>query len=371
MITANPLDLHFPDVFFDLTDFTSAGRTLLKLEGFNITGSIKLKSALFMVDRLEREGRLFPGRSTIVESSSGNLGVALALICRMRGYGFICVMDPNASPANVMAIRAYGGRIETVTDKDAEGGYLRTRLDLVRRLVDADDDRVWLNQYANEANVTAHAQWTADDILRSVPDVTHLYVGTGTTGTMMGIARRFGERSPKTELIAVEPEGSVTFGTGRPGRRTLPGVGTSRPPEIADATRVHRIVHVAERDAVRRSHQILTERGLLVGCSTGHVLHAIAQDADTFQETSVVVGVSADLGDKYLDTVYDQQWLAANFPELAERTPGSLTGAGRPGPPLCGPLREVLDGRRPEREPGPEQRTAAVRAVHDPVPWME
>lgn len=130
-------------------------------------------------------------------------------------------------------------------------------------------------------------------------------------------------------------------------------------------------MHVAERDAVRRSHQILTERGLLVGCSTGHVLHAIAQDADTFQETSVVVGVSADLGDKYLDTVYDQQWLAANFPELAERTPGSLTGAGRPGPPLCGPLREVLDGRRPEREPGPEQRTAAVRAVHDPVPWME
>ncbi|MEU0953268.1 pyridoxal-phosphate dependent enzyme [Streptomyces niveus] len=360
MITANPLDLRFPEVFFELTDFAPVGRTLLKLEGFNITGSIKLKSALFMVDLLEQEGRLFPNRSTIVESSSGNLGVALALICRMRGYGFICVTDPNASPANLRAIRAYGGRIEPVTEKDPQGGYLQTRLDLVRDLLAERPERIWLNQYANQANVEAHARWTAEEILRAVPDVSHLYVGTGTTGTMMGIARRFAELAPKTELVAVEPEGSVTFGTGPPARRILPGVGTSRRPEIADADRVHRIVHVAEADAVRRCYEVLNDRGLLVGCSTGHVLHAMAEDAEIFSEGSVIVGVSADLGDKYLDTLYDEDWLADHFPGLGDG-PGTTTRGG-PGAPLCGPLREVLA----ERGPDP-----LGRAVTDPVARME
>ncbi|MEV0256058.1 2,3-diaminopropionate biosynthesis protein SbnA [Streptomyces sp. NPDC050732] len=339
MITANPFELRFPEVFFEMTGFTPAGRILLKLEGFGATGSIKLKPALFMVDRLEREGRLQPGRSTLVESSSGNLGLALALVCRMRGYGFICVTDPNVSPANLRAIRAYGGQIETVTTKDAQGGYLRTRLDLVRRLIAEAPDRIWLNQYANPANLEAHARWTAEEILRSLPDVTHLYVGTGTTGTMMGIARHFAEFSPKTELIAVEPEGSVTFGSGRPGRRRLPGVGTSRPPEIADADQVHRISYVAERDAVLRCHQAVNEHGLLVGCSTGHVLHAIAADADMFSPDSVVVGISADLGDKYLDTVYDPQWLRDNFVELDTEDVLFPTG---PGTPLCGPLSDYL-----------------------------
>lgn len=216
MITGNPLDLHFPDVFFEMAGLVPDGRMLLKLEGFNITGSIKLKSALFMVEHLERAGLLEPGRSTLVESSSGNLGVAVALICRMRGYGFVCVTDPNISAVNLRAIRAYGGRIDRVETKDEQGGYLRTRLDRVARLLAEDPDRVWLNQYANPANARAHARWTALQILQSVPDVTHLYVGTGTTGTMMGLAESFSRLSPKTELVAVEPEGSVTFGA--PGR---------------------------------------------------------------------------------------------------------------------------------------------------------
>ncbi|WP_051773644.1 pyridoxal-phosphate dependent enzyme [Streptomyces sp. NRRL S-237] len=349
MITGNPLDLHFPDVFFEMAGLVPDGRMLLKLEGFNITGSIKLKSALFMVEHLERAGLLEPGRSTLVESSSGNLGVAVALICRMRGYGFVCVTDPNISAVNLRAIRAYGGRIDRVETKDEQGGYLRTRLDRVARLLAEDPDRVWLNQYANPANARAHAQWTALQILQSVPDVTHLYVGTGTTGTMMGLAESFSRLSPKTELVAVEPEGSVTFGAPRPGRRRLPGLGTSSRPAIADAGRVHRIVHVAERDAVRRCHRTLESHGLLVGSSTGYVLEAVAADADGFAPDSVVVGVSPDFGDKYLDTLYDTEWLDANFEDAEEAFPGVGEDVG-PGAPLCGPLSEILNHRQGDGE---------------------
>lgn len=336
MIISNPLELLFPSVFFELRGHLEPARAMLKLEGFNVTGSVKLKSALFMVDRLEQQGRLHPGQSTIVESSSGNLGVALALICRMRGYGFICVVDPNVSPANAHAIEAYGGTLLRVETRDANGGYLRTRLDLVRKLLADNPDRVWVNQYANPANITAHANWTAAEILDSVPDVTHLYVGTGTTGTMMGLAARFAELSPHTELVAVEPEGSVTFRPDGGGRRLLPGVGTSRRPEIADSAAIDRVVFVQERDAVLACHAAARDHGLLLGGSSGHVLAAMTADHDRFDSDSVVLGISPDLGDKYLDTVYSPEWVAEHFGLITGPTP-------HPPRPLCGPIKEVIE----------------------------
>src|SRR5262245_53303779 len=159
-IISNPLDLIFQNLFFETTGLIETGRLVVKLEGYNVTGSIKIKSALFMIADLERRSLIEPHRSTIVESSSGNIGVAPALICSLRGYGFVCVTDPNISAVNRRAIEAYGGRVIVVGRRDANGGFLETRLACIRDLTARHRDHVWLNQYANPANARAHAEWT-------------------------------------------------------------------------------------------------------------------------------------------------------------------------------------------------------------------
>jgi N-(2-amino-2-carboxyethyl)-L-glutamate synthase len=334
-VIGNPLDLIFQNLFFETTGLIETGRLVVKLEGYNVTGSIKIKSALFMLANLERRRVIEPQRSTIVESSSGNIGVALALICSLRGYDFICVTDPNISAANRRAIEAYGGRVIVVDRRDANGGFLETRLACIRELLARNNDHVWLNQYANPANAQAHADWTALEILNEFPNVTHLYVGTGTTGTLTGLAQRFAQASPRTRLIAVEPEGSVTFDAGRAGRRLIPGIGTSRRPELADESLVERIVYVSEADAIAMCHRLARRHGLLLGGSSGSVLAAVIRDAAEFASDSLVVAISADLGDKYLDSVFSPEWVKANYGlAVATLNEGTQT--------TCEPLQEII-----------------------------
>jgi len=337
-IVSNPLDLLFRDLFFELEGLTEKGRLLLKLEGHNVTGSIKIKPALFMIADLERRGLIEPHRSTLVESSSGNLGIALALICGLRGYGFICVTDPNISAINRRSIEAYGGQVIVVDRRDANGGYLETRIDLIRSLLQENANYVWLNQYANPFNMRAHEEWTALEILDEVPQVSHLYVGSGTTGTIMGLARRFAQLSPATKVIAVEPEHSVTFDQSRIGRRLIPGIGTSRRPELADPTLLDRVVYVPESDAIRMCRWLARRHGLLLGGSSGSVLAAVAADAALFDAGSTVVAISPDLGDKYMDTIYAPEWVRANFGHLANGHDGDATAPK----PVCEPLSEVI-----------------------------
>lgn len=335
-VLRSPLDLLFRNLFFELDGLTAGGRLLLKLEGYNVTGSIKIKPALFMIADLERRGLIEPHRSTVIESSSGNLGIALALICGLRGYRFVCVTDPNVSPVNRRSIEAYGGRVIVVDRKDANGGYLETRIALIRAMLQENGDYVWLNQYANPLNRRAHEEWTALEILEDVPNVTHLYVGSGTTGTIMGVARRFAELKPDTKVIAVEPEGSVTFDASRAGRRLIPGIGTSRKPELADSELLHRIVYVSEADTIRMCHWLARRHGLLLGGSSGSVLAAIAADSAQFDAGSTVVTISPDLGDKYMDTIYSPEWVSAHFGKDAAANDASAPAS------RCEPLSDVI-----------------------------
>ena len=307
MILRSPLDLRFPDLFFALDGFVNAS-LYLKLEGFHLTGSIKIKTALFLMDDLEASGRGRPVTTTIVESSSGNLGAALSAICKIRGYRFLCVTDPNVSPANLQAIRAYGGEIVTVTAPDANGGYLQTRLNKVQEIVSRIPGAVWLNQYANPAAMRAHAETTAREILQEFPKLDWLFVGTGTTGTFMGCAQHLRAHSPHTIVAAVEPEGSVTFG-GTAGRRHIPGLGTSRVPELADPSFARRVIYIDETTTIRTCREILQRYGLLIGGSTGTVLAGVRAAQDDFKPGDVVVAISPDMGDKYLDTIYDDAWV--------------------------------------------------------------
>jgi 2,3-diaminopropionate biosynthesis protein SbnA len=314
MFAKSPTDLVLDDVFIELREILPSTPVHLKLEGFSITGSMKIKPALRMIARLELEGVLRPGMK-LVESSSGSLGVALSMVCAARGYAFTCVSDPNLSPQTARAIRAYGARLIIVHERDPNGGFLGSRIERIEAMLREDPELVWLNQYENVNNPEAHYLTTGPAILRRFPEPDFLFIGAGTTGTLGGVSRYFREHSPATRIVAVDSAGSVTFGFA-PGRRNIPGLGTSRAPQIRHLCRFDEIALVPEARTVRMCHQ-LARRGLLLGGSTGTVLCAVAQLEARIPAQSCVVAISPDLGERYLDTVYNPAWIAERFPELA------------------------------------------------------
>ena len=241
----------------------------LKCEGFNFAGSIKLKAATEMVEGAEKDGVLTPG-SILVESSSGNLGVALSMIAASKGYRFLCVTDPRCNLTTRRTMEALGSQVHIVTEPDASGGFLGTRIEYVRALCASDDRYVCLNQYTNPHNWTAHYRTTAPAIARQFPQLDVLFVGAGTTGTLMGCARFFRNWQWPVRVVAVDTVGSVTFG-GEPGRRMIPGLGTSVRPPLLDESYVDDVVRVEEADTIRACHR-LARRGFLFGGSTGTVV---------------------------------------------------------------------------------------------------
>jgi 2,3-diaminopropionate biosynthesis protein SbnA len=285
------------------------GRALfLKCEGFNFAGSIKLKAATEMVDAAEREGVLTPG-SVLVESSSGNLGVALSMIAASKGYRFLCVTDHRCNLSSRRLMEALGSQVHVIDAKpDAPGGLLGARIDYVRALCASDDRYVWLNQYAHPGNWKAHYRKTAPEIVRQFPQLDVLFVGAGTTGTLMGCARYFREWHRPVRIVAIDSVGSVTFG-GEPGRRMIPGLGTSVCPPLLDETYVDEVVRVEEADAIRACNR-LARRGFLFGGSTGTVVSgAMSWLAQHGTRNLTAVTIAPDLGERYLDTIYQTNWV--------------------------------------------------------------
>ncbi|MGV9249839.1 2,3-diaminopropionate biosynthesis protein SbnA [Streptomyces sp. NPDC003697] len=284
------------------------GRSLyLKCEGFNFAGSIKLKAAIEMVETAERDGILTPG-SVLVESSSGNLGVALSMIAASKGYRFLCVTDSRCNLSARLLMEALGSQVHVISDLDANGGFLGARIDYVRALCASDERYVWLSQYTNAGNWRAHHRRTAPEIAHQFPRLDVLFVGAGTTGTLMGCARYFREWHRPVRIVAVDTVGSVSFG-GRPARRMIPGLGMSMRPPLLDESYVDEVVQVEEADTIRACHR-LARRGFLFGGSTGTVVSG-AMDwlARHGTRDLTAVAIAPDLGERYLDTIYQTTWL--------------------------------------------------------------
>ncbi|MFC3572333.1 2,3-diaminopropionate biosynthesis protein SbnA [Streptomyces yaanensis] len=284
------------------------GRSLyLKCEGFNFAGSIKLKAAIEMVETAERNGVLTPD-SILVESSSGNLGVALSMIAASKGYRFLCVTDSRCNLSSRLLMEALGSEVHIIADVDANGGFLGARIDYVRALCTSDDRYVWLSQYTNPGNWRAHYRRTAPEIARQFPQLDVLFIGAGTTGTLMGCARYFREWHRPVRIVAVDSVGSVIFG-GEPGRRMIPGLGMSIRPPLLDESYVDEVIQVEEADTIRTCHR-LARRGFLFGGSTGTVVSG-AMDWLARHDTSdlTTVAIAPDLGERYLDTIYQANWL--------------------------------------------------------------
>lgn len=323
-VISAPYTFNEEDLYVDLQSIM--GRKLfLKCEGFNFAGSIKLKPATEMVEAAELLGVLTP-QSVLLESSSGNMGVALSMIAASKGYRFLCVTDSRCNLSTRLVMEALGAQVHVVTEPSAHGGFLRARLDYCRALAALDDRYVWLSQYTNPGNWRAHYRRTAPAIARSFPALDVLFVGAGTTGTLMGCARYFRQWHRPVRIVAVDSVGSVTFG-GASGRRMLPGLGMSVSPPLLDESYVDEAVHVDEADTIRACHH-LARRGFLFGGSTGTVVSGAARWlAEHESDGLTAVAIAPDLGERYLETVYQANWVQALYGEEALR-PGRTAAAG-------------------------------------------
>jgi cysteine synthase A len=315
VLVTSPLEFNTDRLFVDLR--TLLGVPLyLKCEGFNFAGSVKMKAALAMVEEAERSGRLHPG-SMLVESSSGNLGVALSVIAASKGYPFVCVTDLRCNETTRRTMDALGARVHVIREPDPlGGGLLGARIKYVQSLVASDRRYVWLNQYANPANSGAHYATTGPDIAAEFPELDVLFVGAGTTGTLMGCSRYFRQRHQDghkaVRVVAVDAVGSVTFG-GPASSRMIPGLGTGvRPPQL-DEELVDDVVLVEEVDTVRTC-RCLAGRGFLFGGSTGTVVSGAATWLNVYGTPDLTaVAIAPDLGERYLDTVYHDSWVEEIF----------------------------------------------------------
>jgi cysteine synthase A len=283
----------------------------LKCEGFNFAGSIKLKAATEMVEAAERDGVLGP-ESILIESSSGNLGVALSMIAASKGYQFLCVTDSRCNLSTRLLMEALGSEVHVITDPDPVDGFLGARLNYVKARCAADGRYLWLNQYGNPGNWQSHYRTTAPAIAREFPELDVLFVGAGTTGTLMGCARWFRQWHRPVRIVAIDSFGSVIFG-GPPARRMIPGLGMTVRPPLLDESYVDEVVRVEEADSIRACHR-LARRGFLFGGSTGTVVSGAmswlaAHDADNL----TAVAIAPDLGERYLDTIYQTNWIEAIY----------------------------------------------------------
>jgi N-(2-amino-2-carboxyethyl)-L-glutamate synthase len=287
---------------------TGPRRVFLKLEGCSLAGSVKERTARSLIHRHRMAGRLGPG-ATLVESTSGNLGVALALIARACEFRFVAVVDPRTTPENVEKMRLLGAEIVTVDEPDDSGGYLLTRLRRVAEIVEDIPGAQWSNQYGNPANPRAHLTGTAPELFDQMRGrLDALFVAVSTCGTLAGLGRFFRRHSPHTRIVAVDAVGSAVFGAA-PATRRLVGIGSSRRPDFDIAGLYDDVVHVTDEEAFATCRELDASCGLSVGGSSGAVLAACGRYLDDAPELQRVVCLCPDSGVSYRSTIWNDAWL--------------------------------------------------------------
>ncbi|ORV83556.1 cysteine synthase [Mycolicibacterium iranicum] len=277
----------------DAADGTPHVRLWAKLEDRNPTGSIKDRPALRMIEDAEREGRLQPG-ATILEPTSGNTGISLAMAALIKGYQMICVMPENTSIERRQLLELYGARI---IYSPAEGGS-NTAVAHAKELAAQNPSWVMLYQYGNPSNAAAHYDGTGPELLADLPEITHFVAGLGTTGTLMGTGRFLRENVPGVQIVAAEPR----YGEGV---YALRNIDEGFIPELYDPDVLTTRFAVGSYDAVKRTRELVQVEGIFAGISTGAILHAalgMAAKAVKAGERADIAFTVCDAGWKYLST---------------------------------------------------------------------
>jgi [CysO sulfur-carrier protein]-thiocarboxylate-dependent cysteine synthase len=263
-------------------------RLYAKLEGQNPTGSIKDRIAKTMVEAAESSGELEPGRE-LLEPTSGNTGISLAMVAKLRGYPLICVLPENSTPERVRMLELYGAKVVFSPGSEGSNGAVRHAL----RLAESDPRYFMLNQYANEANPRAHYEGTGAEIAEALPRVDAFVAGLGTGGTLMGAGERLRESFPDVLVAAAEPvQGDLVYG--------LRSLADGYVPPILDVSRLDRKILVSNDESLTGLRALLDREGIFAGVSSGAVVHVARRIAAELDEDAVVVAVLADAGWKYL-----------------------------------------------------------------------
>jgi [CysO sulfur-carrier protein]-thiocarboxylate-dependent cysteine synthase len=268
-------------------------RIWAKLEDRNPTGSVKDRPAFFMVEQAEKDGVLTPG-CTVLEPTSGNTGISLAMVCKLKGYRLICVMPENTSIERRQLLEMFGAEIRL---SPAAGGSNQA-VAMAKELAAANPAWVMLYQYGNPANALAHYETTGPELLEDLPTVTHFVAGLGTTGTLMGAGRYRREKVPGVRVVAAEPRyGELVYG--------LRNIDEGFIPELFDQSVLTTRFSVGPEDALRRTRELIEKEGIFAGISTGAILHAALGQADRAVkagERADIAMIVADGGWKYLST---------------------------------------------------------------------
>ncbi len=278
-----------------------------KLELYNPTGSIKDRAASYMINELLTK-KIINKNTTIIESSSGNFGIALAAHCKKNKLKFICVVDPFITPINEILIKAYGGIVVKVCQPDNNGGYLLNRIKRVQELINEIDNSYWVNQYENPLNAEAY-QFLGNEISQELKKIDYIFLGVSSGGTITGVSNKIKELHPETKIIAVDVKGSVIFG-GEPSKRLIPGIGSSKVPAILEKAKIDDVVIVNELDTIKSCHELMEKYYIFAGGSSGSIYTAIKQyfNNNNFNKSINIVAILADRGERYTNTIYNEDW---------------------------------------------------------------
>lgn len=311
-----------------------------KLDLLQLSGSTKERTANGLIEELLSSGQLVPG-GMIIESTSGNLGIALARQCVVRGLRFTAVVDENANTVALELMRAYGATVDLV-ETPADGNKLAARRRRVRQLLVAHPGSVTSNQYGSPANPRAHFESTMPEIIAgSGGNLDYLFIATSTTGTLLGCQNYIREHELDTKIVAVDSVGSVLFG-GQSGIRRLPGLGAGVVPELAAGAEPDLVFAMEEIEMVHGCRLLARREGILAGASTGAIVAAMGKVLPDLEPGKRIAFMVHDTGVPYLETVYNDAWVRATLNADPEPEPEPQSK------PESGPATEPGQAANPE-----------------------
>lgn len=279
-----------------------------KIESFNPTGSVKDRAAAYLIEKLLKNGEI-DRKTTIIESSSGNFGLALSAYTKRHGLKFCCVVDKSVSPFNENLMRELGATIVKIDKPDKNGNYLLNRIKKVKELKKNIPNSYWVNQYANVYNAEAYYNTLGNELCSEFNNIDYVFMAVSSGGTITGTSQKIKEVFPNAKIVAVDIEGSIIFG-GAPKKRHIYGMGSSMVPKILKKSKIDDVVIIDEVSAVKMCHELLKRYSIFAGGSSGAVFAAVKKyfAAVKVEKESNVIMIFPDKGDRYTTTIYNNEW---------------------------------------------------------------